>query len=117
MSSPLSAAAAKAVAIAMGDNPTAQEVCVAVNNGNALALISGASIALAIVATSTSTTLNFAALAVGDLVMVLPASAGNSHFVLCATAGTLPEAAVNGSLYVALRQLVLPAATAAVAVF
>ena len=42
-------------------------------------------------------------LRVGDQVVVVPASAVNSHFVTVATAGTLPEAAVVGSLYVVLR--------------
>ena len=56
-----------------------------------------------IVATATSQTTDFGALAVGDRVVVIPAAAGNSHFVTVTTAGTLGEAAVVGSLYIALR--------------
>lgn len=69
-----------------------------------------ATIALAIVATSVSPTTNFAALAVGDLVAILPAAAGNAQFVTCAVTGTLPQAAVVGSLYVAIRPFVAAAA-------
>lgn len=57
----------------------------------------------AIVATNVSQTVDFAALAVGDIVLHLPAVAGNSDFSVVATAGTLPAAAVVGDLYVALR--------------
>jgi len=57
----------------------------------------------AIVATNVSQTVDFASLAVGDKVVVIPAAAGNSHFVTVATAGTLGEAAVVGSLYLVFR--------------
>lgn len=57
----------------------------------------------AIVATATSTTTNFGALQVGDIVVHIPATAGNADFTVTATAGTLAEAAVVGDLYVALR--------------
>lgn len=56
-----------------------------------------------IVATSTSTTTDFGAIAVGDKVLILPAAAGNSRFVTVAADGTLPVAAVVGSLYVVMR--------------
>jgi hypothetical protein len=60
-------------------------------------------IANVILANSTSTTTNFGSLVVGDRVLILPATAGNAQFVTCATAGTLPQSAVSGSLYVVLR--------------
>lgn len=56
-----------------------------------------------IVASSISTTTDFGSLAVGDVVVVLPASAGNSHFLAVTADHTLPEAAVVGSLYLVLR--------------
>lgn len=63
----------------------------------------GCTVARCIVATSTSATTDFGTLETGDRVLVSPASAGNSHFVTVASNGTLPEAAVVGSLYVVLR--------------
>tara|TARA_R100000406_G_scaffold81599_1_gene63420 strand:- start:2883 stop:3188 length:306 start_codon:yes stop_codon:yes gene_type:complete len=54
-------------------------------------------------ATATSTTTDFGNLKVGDLVIQIPDSAGNSHYMTVATAGTLPEAAVVDDLYVVLR--------------
>jgi hypothetical protein len=108
----LSTKAVKQTMVALADQTLGNEVASAINNGNALALQSLASCAKAIVATSTSTTTDFGWLAVGDLVAVIPASAGNSHFVTCATAGTLPESAVIGSLYLGFRQFAAPAATA-----
>jgi hypothetical protein len=55
------------------------------------------------VATNVSQTVDFAALAVGDKVVHIPAVAGNADFTTCATAGTLAVAAVVGDLYIALR--------------
>ena len=60
-------------------------------------------IARTIVATSTSTTVDFSSLIVGDVIVVIPASAGNTIFLTCATVGTLPAAAVVGSLYIVIR--------------
>lgn len=60
-------------------------------------------IAAAIVADSTSTTTDFAALAIGDLLIHIPATAGNASFAVVTAAGTAPAAAVVGDLYVALR--------------
>lgn len=57
----------------------------------------------AIVATSTSTTTNFTALKVGDLLVHIPATAGNSAFETIVTAGTKPSAAVVGDLYIVIR--------------
>lgn len=66
-------------------------------------LLSSHQVVLCKVATNVSQTVDFGALAVGDLVAIIPAAAGNSHFVTVATAGTLGEAAVVGSLYIAFR--------------
>jgi len=63
------------------------------------------SIPAAIVAAHTSTTTDFAALAVGDLLIHIPAVAGNAVFETVATAGTKPSAAVVGDLYIALRAI------------
>lgn len=71
----------------------------------------GAMPVLLVVATSVSTTVNFSSLAVGDQVLILPAVAGNAMFVTCAVAGTLPQAAVVGSLYLALRSFAAPTQT------
>lgn len=61
-------------------------------------------IAAAITATAVSQTTDFGALAVGDLVVMIPATAGNADFIgPVATAGTLGQAAVIGNLYIALR--------------
>jgi hypothetical protein len=57
----------------------------------------------AIVATSTSTTTNFSALIVGDLLVHIPATAGNAAFETVATAATKPSAAVVGDLYLVVR--------------
>jgi hypothetical protein len=63
----------------------------------------GAAVVSAIVATNVSTTVDFGALKIGDKVVQIPATAGNAHFLPIVTAGTLPEAAVVGDLYVVLR--------------
>jgi hypothetical protein len=60
----------------------------------------------AIVAVHTSATTDFGALKVGDLVLHLPATAGNSSFGTVVTAGTLPNdggTAVIGDLYLVMR--------------
>lgn len=56
-----------------------------------------------IVATAVSSTTDFGALAVGDFVVHIPATAGNAAFTKVATAGTLPVAAVVGDLYIVIR--------------
>ena len=60
----------------------------------------------AIVATATSTTTDFSALAVGDIVVHIPATAGNSIFEKVTTKGTKPSAAVVGDLYIVVRSMV-----------
>lgn len=93
----------KKLITALADKTAAQEMATAENTGILLAAASGYTVKTLIVATNVSTTIDFASLAVGDKVLILPAVAGNSMFVSCATAGTLPQAAVVGSLYVVLR--------------
>ncbi len=72
------------------------ELISAINN-------SGWGIPAAIVAAHTSSTTDFAALLAKDLVVHIPATAGNASFSTVATAGTLPTAAVVGDLYIVLR--------------
>lgn len=57
----------------------------------------------AIVATSVSQTVDFAALAVSDRVLMIPATAGNADLITVAVAGNLGQAAVIGNIYVVLR--------------
>jgi len=56
-----------------------------------------------IIAAHTSTTTDFGALLAGDIVVHVPASAGNTIFYQVATNGTLPAAAVVGDLYIVHR--------------
>lgn len=88
-----------------------QEVANAINANTTLSAQSSWSIPAAIVATSVSQTTNFAALKVGDLVVLIPATAGSAVFYTVATAGTLPVAAVVGDLYIALRAVPTTPAT------
>jgi hypothetical protein len=99
---PLSAKARKNLMVAVADQDAGNEIATAIDNGLA-GSFEGFATVTAVVATSTSTTTNFSGLLVGDLVMILPAVAGNAQFVTCATVGTLPQAAVVGSLYIVMR--------------
>ena len=97
---PNRAPAAKVIAGALANNRVAQALITALGTMN---------IPLAVVATSTSTTTNFGALAVGDILVHIPATAGNSSFGTVVTAGTAPATAVVGDLYVAIRAVNLDA--------
>jgi hypothetical protein len=107
--------------VALSDNDTKRIISAVADKtlGNTLASMLNKSdaashfIAAAIVATNVSQTIDFAGkLAVGDLVVMVPAVAGNADFIgPIATAGDLGQAAVVGNLYVVLRAV---AATAAV---
>lgn len=110
---PLSSDIVKQLAIALTSADSANDMADVINESQAVSALSAPArvIAAAIVATATSTTTDFGELVVGDLVGILPATAGNAQFVTVAVAGTLPQAAVVGSLYLALR---VPAAAAAV---
>jgi hypothetical protein len=85
------------------------EVVDAINAGAGLAGQSGFSLPAVIKAAHVSTTTDFAALAVGDFVVHIPASAGNAIFYTVTTAGTLPAAAIVGDLYVVFRAFSAPA--------
>lgn len=56
-----------------------------------------------IIATSTSQTVDFGALAIGDIVAHIPAVAGSSSFRSITTAGSYGAAAVVGDLYIVHR--------------
>lgn len=66
-------------------------------------LLSSHVVAGLIVATNVSQTIDFASLKVGDKVVAIGAVAATTNFVTVATAGTLGQAAVVGSLYIVLR--------------
>lgn len=107
----LSKNANRRIAIALASKLTGNEVNDAINQGAAVAAQSPLVVPALITATSTSTTVDFAALAVGDTVIHIPAAAGNSIFLAVVTAGTLPAAAVVGDLYLVLRKFAAPAAS------
>lgn len=56
-----------------------------------------------IIATNVSQTIDFGALKIGDIVLHIPAVAGNSNFRSIAVVGTLGAAAVVGDLYMVMR--------------
>lgn len=109
----LSSDTSKKLINAMVGQRAGREVIDAINLGVAGAQQDGWKIPAVITAAHTSTTTDFAALAVGDLVVHIPAVAGNCSFLLTATAGTLAAAAVVGDLYIVLRAFSAPAASAA----
>lgn len=94
----LSKEAAKALATGIAHRiEDGQEVVNAINSSSQFVTM--------IVATSTSATANFSSLKVNDLLIHIPATAGNASFEKCVTAGTKPSAAVVGDLYIQLRTL------------
>lgn len=96
--------------IAMSGAKAGNPLADMIEAGNAHAQASGMSIPAAIVAAHVSATTDFAALQVGDLLVHIPATAGNAAFEAIVTAGTKPTAAVVGDLYVVLRAFSVPAA-------
>lgn len=110
----LSSDAVKKLQVAVADQAVGNAIASNANDGDALASATAWTVAALIVATATSTTTDFGALKVGDKVVIAPSVAGNAQFVTVATAGTLPQAAVVGSLYVVLRAFVAPADSAVV---
>jgi len=73
-------------------------------SGSSASAISSSFLVSALVATNVSVTVDFAQVAVGDIVAHIPATAGNAEFAVAVTAGTLPlVAAVVGDLYMILR--------------
>jgi hypothetical protein len=92
----LSLDTAKRLMIALGKQSSGNEAAGILNND-----VYG--MPLVIVATSVSTTVNFSGLQVGDLLVHIPATAGNAAFEKIVTANTKPSAAVVGDLYIAVR--------------
>lgn len=95
---------------ALGSPVAGGELCDKLNLADAAATQDLFAIVALIVATNVSATIDFGGLVVGDKILISPAAAGNSMFVTCAVAGTLPQAAVVGSLYVVLRAFAAPTA-------
>lgn len=108
----LSSGLIRRMLIALGASKEGNELANAVAGGAAQASQDLVCLPAAIVATSVSTTVDFAALAVGDKVLHIPTTAGNSSFMTVATAGTLPAAAVVGDMYLVTRAFSAPATTA-----
>lgn len=97
---PNRAPAAKVLAGALANSRVAQAIITALGAYEMPAII---------IATSTSTTTNFAALQVGDYLIHIPATAGNTSFGTVTAAGTAPAAAVVGDMYIVLRAVNLDA--------
>jgi hypothetical protein len=94
----LSKEAAKALATGIAHRvQDGQEVVNAINSSSQFVGM--------IVATNVSATHDFSSLQVNDLLVHIPATAGNASFEKCVTAGTKPSAAVVGDLYIQLRPL------------
>lgn len=111
---PLSPNATSRLLVAVGDTSAGNEVVTAINNGAALAAAQSTwAIANVIVATAVSQTTDFGSLKVGDQVLMIPATAGNSDLITVATIGDLGQAAVVGNIYLVLRAFSLPAPSAA----
>ena len=108
---PLSKDLINRILLACTSRDLGNEAVNAINKGAAVADQTEWCTAKLIVATSTSQTTDFGPLKVGDKVVHVPASAGNSDFQSCAVAGTLPVAAVVGDLYIVLRAFAAPAAS------
>jgi len=107
----LSDDAKRQLAIALTKSSLANEVADAIDAGSAVSSQMGMMVAAVIVATDTSQTTDFGSLAVGDKVIMIPATAGNADFISIATAGDLGQAAVVGNIYIAFRAFVAPAAS------
>jgi hypothetical protein len=106
--SALSTITARVLAESLASVPIGNTIANMLNEADAMWNQSSKVMAAVIVAAHTSTTTDFAALAVGDLLVHIPATAGNAAFETVATAGTKPSAAVVGDLYIALRSKVAP---------
>lgn len=107
----LSADAVKRLMVGLASADAGNEVATAIDKGVAHAAQSPICIAAAITATNVSQTIDFGSLKVGDIVVMIPAVAGNSDFIgPIAVAGNLGQAAVVGNLYLVLRALVLDSA-------
>ena len=109
---PLSTSVVNRLQLALASESAGNETVTAINKGSAMADQSTWCLTKLIVATSTSQTTDFASLKVGDKIVHIPATAGNSDFFTCATAGDLGAAAVVGDLYQVWRAFAAPAASA-----
>lgn len=109
----LSEALVKRLLHAVTDQNLGRELVDAINAGQALAAAQPAwGIAAAIVATAVSQTTDFAGkVAIGDQVLMIPATAGNADLITITVAGDLGQAAVVGNIYVVLRAFTAPAAS------
>ncbi len=99
----------KRIMHAVGDQVTARELVDAIDAHTAFVAASAKVVAGAIVATAVSQTTDFASLAVGDRVLMIPATAGNADLITITVAGDLGQAAVIGNIYVVLRTFTAPA--------
>lgn len=111
----LSANAVKRLMVAVGDAAVGREIADAIDQANAAKITAtpGATywdIAGQITATATSQTTDFGSLKVGDVVLMVPATAGNADAISIAVAGDLGQAAVVGNVYLVLRAFKVPAA-------
>jgi len=102
----------KRLMIATADAEVGNGIADEIHAGSELAALTSHVVVGAIVATNVSQTVDFGAVKVGDLVAMIPATAGNADFITIATAGTLGQAAVVGNLYIVLRARVAPTASA-----
>lgn len=102
----LSVNSVKALITALGSQGLGNEVATAINNGStssdAVDTLNW-QVALVATATGTSTTTGMSAIAVGDIVVSIKATAGNPVFGTAITAGTIPFTPANGDLIIALR--------------
>lgn len=94
----ISYGAAKRLVHAEAYQPDGNEILSAINN-------CAWGVPAMIIAAHVSSTTDFAALKVGDIVIHIPATAGNAAFLQVVTPGTLPTAAVVGDLYMVHRQM------------
>lgn len=104
----LSEALVKRLMHAIGDQTLAKELVDAIDVSSSINSQEGKAVVAAIVATATSQTTDFGALKVGDLVLMVPATAGNADLITIGTAGNLGQAAVVGNIYVVLRDFTTP---------
>ena len=94
-------------------NPVISKVNEITNTVNSITNTVNFVVANVIVATNVSTTIDFGSLVVGDRIIVVPvadtppADTTGTYYLTCATAGTLPAAAVVDNLYVVLRAVSL----------
>lgn len=108
----LSSDTVRRLAIALTSKDAANEIADAINQAQANTLAGGWDIATNIIATNVSQTTDFASLKVGDIVLMIPATAGSADSIgPIVTAGNLGQAAVVGNTYLVLRKRAAEAAS------